>query len=230
MRKRWVAAIGGGAAMALCLGSIRAQGTGAAVSGQITILERPGETTEDLADVVVYLDGANVAKPRTTATNSAMDLRGRQFVPRVRVVTQGSRVSFQNTDPFSHNVFSKMNGGFDTGVYGRGKTKDNVFADAGVYPLYCNIHPRMTAFVIALATPYYAQAGDDGRFTIANVPPGQYTMHVWHDRASQLDTTITVTASGASALRMQLDARGYHYVQHKNKFGQDYTTASGDRY
>lgn len=220
-----------GAAAMLCLGSVDGQGTSSgSVSGQVTILERPGETTDDFGDVVVYLDNASTARTRAVPTNTAMNLQGRQFVPRVRVVTQGSKVSFQNTDPFNHNVFSKMNGGFDTGVYGRGKTKDNLFADPGVYALYCNIHPRMSAFVVALSTPYYAQAEADGHFVIPNVPPGQYVMHVWHDRAAQIDQPVTVTASGLANVRVQMDARGYHYVQHKNKFGQDYTTASGDRY
>jgi len=220
-----------GAAAMLCLGSVGGQGTSSgSISGQVTILERPGESTEDLGDVVVYLDGANTAKAHLAPTNTAMELTRRQFAPRVRVVSAGSRVSFVNKDPFSHNVFSKTNGGFDTGVYGRDKTRDNVFADGGVYPLYCNIHPRMTAFVVALNTPYYAQAEEDGRFVIPSVPPGKYTLHVWHDRAAPIDTTVTVTVSGATNLRVQLDARGYHYVQHKNKFGQDYTTASGDRY
>ena len=49
-----------GAATLLCFGSIAGQGTGAAVSGQVSIVERPGETTEDLGDVVA---GAHAAEP-----------------------------------------------------------------------------------------------------------------------------------------------------------------------
>ena len=41
---------------------------------------------------------------------------------------------------------------------------------------------------------------------------------------------IVVGASGMGVGRVELDARGYRYVQHKNKFGQEYTSASGDRY
>ena len=65
-------------------------------------------------------------------------------------MTQGSTVRCRNEDPFNHNVFSKTNGGFDTGVYGRGKTRENVFGESGVYSLYCNVHPRMTAFVVTV--------------------------------------------------------------------------------
>jgi plastocyanin len=219
------------AASAVLAGTIGAQGT-TAVSGQVTILERPGETTEDLGNVVVFLEPVSTsARTRAPApTNTVIALQSRQFSPRVRVVMEGSKVEFPNQDPFSHNVFSKMNGGFDTGVFGRGKVRDQTFHEPGVYPLYCNVHPRMTAFVITLRAPYFAQAGADGRFVVEQVPAGRYTMHVWHDRTTELVRDVTVPAAGVSSLRIELDGRGYKYVQHKNKFGKDYTSATGDRY
>jgi plastocyanin len=228
MRRFWT--ITGFAAVAAVSGTtIEAQGT-ASVSGRITILERPGETTEDLANVVVFLEPVGAAsRPRTAATNTVMALEKRQFSPRVRVVTEGSKVEFPNQDPFSHNVFSKVNGGFDTQTYGRGKTKDHTFTTAGVYTLYCNVHPRMTAFVVALNTPLYTQAGNDGRFTLEAVPPGQYKLHVWHDRTTEVVKALTVPSQGVRNLREELDGRGYKFVQHKNKFGQVYASA-GDRY
>lgn len=220
-----------GVALATTLAaSVEAQAV--AVSGQVTILERPGEITEDLGNVIVYLEpaGATTRIKPPRPTNSVINLTSRQFRPRVNAVVEGSTVAFPNQDPFSHNVFSKANGGFDTGVYGRGKTRDNVFQAPGVYPLYCNVHPRMTAYVVALNTPYFAQAGLDGRFSVDDVPPGQYVLHAWHDRTTEVSTALTVPARGVSPVRVQLDARAYKYVQHKNKFGKDYTSASGDRY
>lgn len=211
-------------------GTVTAQGT-TSVSGQVTILERPGEPSEDLGNVVVYLEpiGATARRPVATS-NTGVTLQSRQFQPHVRVVTEGSKIEFKNEDPFSHNVFSKMNGGFDTGVYGRGKVRENVFTEPGVYPLYCNVHPRMTAYVVTLSTPYYTQAAGDGRFALENVVPGRYRMHVWHDRANEDIKDLTVPSAGMKNMRVELDARGYKYVQHKNKFGKDYTSASGDRY
>ena len=127
-------------------------------------------------------------------------------------------------------MFSKAFGGFDTQVYGRGKTRDNTFVDAGVYPLYCNVHPRMTGFVLTLNTPYFTQVGNDGRFRIDDVAPGQYKLHVWHDRAGEAVQDVSVGAAGLANRRLELDSGGYKDVQHKNKFGQDYTSATGDRY
>lgn len=217
------------AALAVSAGTLGAQGN---VSGQVSIQERPGDVTEDLANVVVFLEPV-APNPRSQVkgtTKATMALDKRQFSPRVTVVMAGSSIEFPNKDPFSHNVFSKANGGFDTGVYGRNKTKDQRFDEPGVYPLYCNVHPRMTAFVITLKTPWYAQAGADGRFQLAGVPAGQYKLTVWHDRATMDTREITVPAAGVSDLRIPLDARGYKYTQHKNKFGKDYTNATGDRY
>lgn len=205
----------------------------ASVSGQVSIQERAGEVTEDIQNVVVFLEpvvAPTARAPKLTATNTSIALQSRQFSPRVRVITEGSKIEFPNQDAFSHNVFSKTNGGFDTGVYGRGKTKDQTFKEAGVYPIYCNVHPRMTAFIIALRTPLYTQAGNDGRFTVENVPPGQYKLNVWHDRTTIATQDITVGATGVANLRIELDARTYKFVQHKNKVGKDYTSATGDRY
>ena len=214
--------------LAVFAGTLGAQ---ASVRGQVTILERPGDDTEDLANVVVFLEPLTPS-PRAKApapTNSIIALEKRQFSPRVRVITEGSKVEFPNQDPWNHNVFSKVNGGFDTGVYGRNKTKDQLFKEAGVYSLYCNVHPRMTAFVVALKTPHFTQAGADGRYVLENVPPGQYRMTVWHDRTTAVTKDVTVPAAGLANLKTELDARGYKYVQHKNKFGQVYTS-TGERY
>src|SRR5437773_6879510 len=160
--------ISAGALLALFARGVLAQG---AVTGQVSIKEKGGDETEDLANVVVYLEPAAGAKVKLGTSTTSIALQGRQFAPRVRVLTEGSKVQFPNQDSFNHNVFSKApQGPFDTESFGRGKTKDNVFKNPGVYPLYCNVHPRMTAFVIALNTPYYAQGEKDGKFAIEKVP------------------------------------------------------------
>ncbi len=218
-------------ALLLVLGApaLLAQG---AVSGQINLLERVGEESEDLADAIVWLEPTGATKAKGATMNVTIELRNRQFSPRVRAVTEGSKVDFPNMDSFSHNVFSKApDGPFDTGVYPRGRSKDQTFREAGVFPIYCNIHPRMTGYVVVLKSPWFAQAGLDGRFSVTGVPAGTYVLHAWHDRAAQERTQpVTVGASGLGVGRVELDARGFRFVQHKNKFGQEYTNASGDRY
>jgi plastocyanin len=206
---------------------VGAQGT---VSGQVSIMERPGARTTDLADAVVWLEprggGANPAHSRAQIV-----MESREFVPRVRVVATGSAVGFPNQDPFRHNVFSKSGPSeFDLGLYGRGDSKDARLERAGVYPVFCNIHAKMVAFIVAVPTPYVAQPNPDGRFTIAGVPAGAYTVHAWHDRGGERSSELTIAADGRSDVALRLDASGYRPTPHKNKFGQEYTNTGRDRY
>ena len=206
--------------------SLAAQG---AVSGQISIAERPGAHTTDLANAVVWLERSGGASGAPSRAQIVME--SREFVPRVRVVPAGSAVGFPNQDPFRHNVFSKSGPSeFDLGLYGRGESKDAKVERAGVYEVFCNIHAKMVAFIVAVPTAYVTQPSPDGRFTITGVPAGTYTVHAWHDRGGEQANEITVEADGRSGVNVQLDARGYRFVPHKNKFGQEYTNAGRDRY
>jgi plastocyanin len=216
-----------GLAVCWLLGSSAAVAQGA-LSGRVTILEKPGESTTDLKNAVVYLV-AKSGSPRMSEGKSKIEMDGRAFTPHVIVVTPGSTVQFPNADPFSHNIFSTAAGAaFDLGVYGSGPGKSTTFKKVGAFPVYCNIHPKMTAYVLVVNTPWHTQPGQDGRWTLGGVPSGKYEMHVWHERAAEYIREIEVTATTA-ALDAQLDARGFKLADHKNKFGQDYT-AAGVRY
>jgi len=194
-----------------------------AVSGRVSITERPGENTTDYGSTVVYLVPKDTARIRMRPGRASIAMSGRAFVPHVRVVTPGSRVEFPNQDPFSHNIFSSTPGTqFDLGLYAAGKSKDVPFRRPGAYPVYCNIHPRMTAFVVVAPSQWNTQAGNDGRWSIPDVPAGEYTLTVWHERAKAVETPIVVSAAGVADLATSLDARGYRFVEHRNKFGREY--------
>lgn len=213
--------------MAVAARPLDAQG---AVTGQVNILEKGGDQAEDLGLTVIYLEPTGGARARPAATNTSIALQARQFAPRVRIVTEGSRIEFPNQDPFKHNVFSKApQGPFDTETFGKNTTRDNTFRSAGVYPLYCNVHPKMTAYVVAVRTPYFTQTNDDGKFSLERIPAGKYTLHVWHSRGGEQTSDLVVPATGLAGLKYELDARKYKFVQHKNKFGKDYQF-NGDIY
>jgi plastocyanin len=208
------------AGAAVCAPAL-AQGT---VAGRISITEKAGEKTSDFANTVIYLEPKGAAA-KVAAAKTQMAINGRNFAPRVRVVTTGSTVDFPNQDPFTHNVFSTTAGAlFDLGSYGSGKSKSNEFKKAGAFPVYCNVHAKMTAYVVVVNTPWYTQAGNDGRWEIPKVPAGKYTLTVWHERSAPTTSEIEVLATGLAALETKLDASGYKEVAHKDKLGKDYST------
>src|SRR5215469_8130078 len=89
--------------------------------------------------------------------------KDRAFVPHLLVIPAGSVVSFPNADPFFHNVFSLFNGKrFDLGLYEAGATREVVFSRVGVSYIFCNIHPEMSAVVVALSTPFYGISDKKG--------------------------------------------------------------------
>jgi plastocyanin len=201
------------------------------VSGRIIILEKDNKPSPDLGDAVLYLEGsaltAAVARPVTVE----IAITDKTYAPHVVVVPVGSAVRFPNHDPFNHNVFSLSEPNqFDLGLYGRGEAKSQTFANPGLVRVYCNVHPRMVAYVQVMANRYYAQPGADGSFNMANVPPGQYRLHVWHERIPA-DVVTDVTAGSGEPLQVTLDARGYRSEPHRNKYGKNYPTNAGrERY
>ena len=224
---RLVALAGGLLAMG---GGARSAPRVARVAGHVTIIEKDAKPTPDLANAVVFLD----AGPSAAAHPATFDIAtsDKEFVPRVVVVPLGSTVEFPNHDPFNHNVFSVSDPNqFDLGLYGRGAVKGHAFTSAGLVRVFCNIHPRMVAFVLVMGSRYYSQPNADGSFVIDSVPPGRYTLHVWHERSPQAAQEVTVGPGGLADVTIQLDARGFHWVPHKNKFGKDYPTNAGrERY
>jgi hypothetical protein len=88
----------------------------------------------------------------------------------------------------------------------------------------------MSAFVIAVSTPWYTQANADGSFTLRGVPAGRYVLHAWHERGGETSQPVEVGAAGPTDVTVQLDARGWRSTEHRNKFGLEYTASDGERY
>jgi plastocyanin len=160
--------------------------------------------------------------------------RNKSFVPHLLVVPVGSVVQFPNRDPFFHNVFSLFEGKrFDLGLYEAGSTRDVRFDKAGISYIFCDIHPEMSAVIIALPTPYYGVSDQRGQVVIPNVPSGRYTLHVWHEAAmpeelNSLTREIAVSENSSTLGVFRLAANRSSSLPHKNKYGQDYDPPTPD--
>jgi plastocyanin len=206
--------------------------TAGRVAGRIVILEKDNKPSPDLSDAVLYLEtpasGTTAARPVTVE----IAITDKTYAPHVVVVPLGSTVRFPNHDPFNHNVFSVSEpNSFDLGLYGRGEAKSYTFTHPGLVRVYCNVHPRMVAYVLVMENRYYAQPGNDGSFAIDNVPAGRYRLHVWHERIPS-EVIKDVSAGGTEPeLQIALNARGYTWQPHRNKYGRNYPTNAGrERY
>jgi len=144
-----------------------------------------------VADVAVWLDAPSAPRPRER--RFVVHQRNMQFEPRVLAAPVGSTVDLPNNDRVFHNVFSFTNGKpFDLGLYPTGASKRITLDRPAVNRLYCNIHPHMAAYIVAVDSPYYATSDRAGSFTMAEVPAGRYTYHAWRSGAETLSATVTV--------------------------------------
>jgi plastocyanin len=147
------------------------------------------------ADAVVYVvQGAGPFTP--PAQPADMDQRNMQFIPHVLPIVAGMTVRFLNSDPTSHNVFSPDREKYDLGTWPQGQAKTHTFAACTkapcVYVQLCRIHPEMEAYVVVLQNPFFAVTGTDGKFSIDNVPPGNYSLAVWHAKGKAQPKPVTV--------------------------------------
>jgi plastocyanin len=183
----------------------------------------------DASGVVAWMVPASgVPQQSTTRSRKMITQRNKRFIPHIVAVQTGSEVDFPNEDPFFHNVFSVFNGRrFDLGLYASGETRPVNFNRVGVSYIFCNIHPQMSAVVVAVDTPYFAISDQSGKFHINNIPEGQYRFNVWHERSqaehlTELMRSVQVTSSGLDLGVIQVSEEGYIPRPHPNKFGQDY--------
>jgi plastocyanin len=195
----------------------------ATVSGRLKVIDRGGQTANDVQQAVIWLTPKVGNAPAVAAGRADITTENRTFSPHITVVPVGSTVRFPNRDGFNHNVFSLSEGNaFDLGLYERGEGKAAVFGAVGVVNVFCNVHSTMSAIVVVRNTPWFAQPSVDGSFSVGNVPPGEYVLHTWHERAQQSTQPVTVTAAGLQLPDLQLDARGFQQREHLNKFGRPY--------
>lgn len=158
------------------------------------------------ADAVVYLESAAATVPHAPPAHVVMDQRNLSFVPAVLPVVRGTVIEFTNSDDVQHNVFSPSTAPsrFDLGTYGPKASRTVTANELGDVLVLCNIHMEMEGHILVLKDPYFAVVRADGRYQIADVPPGSYTLRVWHHHFLPETRSITVVAGTPVAVDLQL--------------------------
>jgi plastocyanin len=169
--------------------------TAAEVSFKLT--DHTGAPVADAVASLVPLDAPVKISP--PASSLEISQSGQEFSAYVTPVLVGTTVIFPNRDSVAHQVYSLSPAKkFTFPLYKPGAEPTVVFDQPGVIALGCNIHDWMSAYVVVLATPWFARTNADGAALIAAVPPGRYRAEIWHPRLAKTETReLTVVADAA---------------------------------
>jgi plastocyanin len=134
-----------------------------------------------------------------------MDQKQCSFVPRVVIVPAGGTVEFLNSDRLLHNVKSvpKENPSFNR-AQPQARTISFVFKQPELLRVDCDLHSWMRGWVVVAAHPFYALTNESGEFVLENVPPGKYTLQVWHEILGTVTQGVTVSNKGAATVNVEM--------------------------
>ena len=164
---------------------------------------RASPEQEEAGNVVVYLEELSPGRsfPPAPPARPAIRQEGMAFVPHLLAVVKGSTVEFPNADPVFHNVFSLARAAtFDLGRYPKGTSRSVRFDKPGIVKVFCHIHSDMSAVILVLDNPLFAVPDAQGRYRIDNVPPGEYRIVAWHERARPLSRKVSSAAGSTSVV------------------------------
>ena len=152
---------------------------------------------------VVYVEAVAGKAFPAPSQHVTVDQKGLMFVPHIVAIQQGTTVEFLNSDSVAHNVFWPSIGGnkklgHNLGTWPQGQRQSFKFDAPGIVPLYCNVHPDMSGYLIVSPTPYFATTDKSGAYKIDNVPDGAYTVTAWNEGAKAKSNPVNV-AGDASA-------------------------------
>jgi plastocyanin len=230
---RVVLAACAGVALSMSVGASMASAAGGTISGTVKYdgtapAPKPVEVTKDkevcalhphftedlivdpsggIANAVVIVKGA---KGDMKPGDVTFDQKGCDYVPHVLAFPAGSTVKIVNSDGILHNIhtYSEKNPSFNMAQPKFKKVIEQKIDQPEVIKVTCDAHGWMHGWWVATDTPYYAVTDDKGNYTIANVPPGDYTVEVWQEKLGTDDQKVSVKDGTTATTNFSLKPKG----------------------
>jgi len=163
--------------------------------------------TGGLKNAVVIVEGVKRGKAMAAAAqNAEIDQNKCEYTPHLQVMALNSEISLKNSDPILHNIqfFQGDNSLFNIAQPVQGQVTKRKIEKPGTLYVECAVHGWMQGNVVVVDNPYYAVTDDNGKFSIADLPPGKYRVKIWHEYAGEVSREVTVSAKTETALDADL--------------------------
>jgi plastocyanin len=202
------------ATVAAIIGTVKFDGA-APKAAKIDMSQDPNCAGSNTAETVVVADGklANVfVYVKEGLGNRTFDVPkdavtltqvGCRYKPHVIGVMAGQTIKIVNGDPTTHNIHPtpKNNRDWNESQAPQAAALEKTFAREEIsLPVQCNQHPWMRMYMNVVKNPFYAVSGPDGKFEIAGLPPGDYTIAFVQEKLGEQDQKVTLAAKDSKTL------------------------------
>lgn len=183
----------------------------AAAALSVTVSDAAGAPLRDAVVIAEPVQGSPAPRPGLKAV---MDQRNLMFVPGALVVQTGTAVDFPNSDQVRHQVYSFSSAKtFQLALYAGKAHAPVLFDKPGLVTLGCNIHDSMLGYIYVTDSPWYGRTGADGTLQLHDLPPGEYTVRLWHtlldESGPQLQQHLSLGdgATGSASFKLKRPLR-----------------------
>lgn len=148
-----------------------------------------------LENVFVYVTDTFDYYFPVPADAARLDQQRCHYTPHVLGVRVGQTLAVANSDDTMHNVHAtpSTNAEWTKGQPLRNIVDERVFTAREVMvPFKCDVHNWMHAYVGVMDHPYFAVTRNGGRFELAKLPAGTYTVAAWHEKLGTLTQRVTL--------------------------------------
>ncbi|HXH67754.1 MAG TPA: carboxypeptidase regulatory-like domain-containing protein [Candidatus Limnocylindrales bacterium] len=149
-------------------------------------------------NVVVYISAGAPYPGPVPSTAAVFDQEGCHYTTHVLAFRVGQEVKISNSDPLSHNIhpLAKVNREWNKIQPPGTPAFAYSYENEEFIPVKCNLHPWMQGYFIVLRTPFFSVTGDDGDFTLPELPAGHYTISAWHETLGTQSQEIDIKPGG----------------------------------
>ena len=163
-----------------------------------------------LENVVVYVS-AGAPDDQAPSTAAVLTLKGCLYIPHLHAYQVNQEIKIQNEDQTSHNIhpLPKLNREWNKSQPPGTPAISEKYDKAEIFPVKCNVHPWMHGTFAVLKNSHYAVTGDGGAFTLANLPPGKYTITAWHESNGDQSQEVTISGSETKTVNFVFKAKPY---------------------